>query len=218
MDNIKEFYDLFSSNQLQPEIVLENKSKQISAPLKQIIKDILDGSLGVDTLTIESNSWLRHVLGRIQEKNLADLGLEKSDISAASEKLAGLMTTSRGIDQILNTQLSSTIYITANSNNVHKNILGTWQFQESNSSFFAEKLKNGKVNYIMLSKNKVKFLPNKVVFDIKFGLINDTLLIVEFLNGVPKRVETFFFELTDKNSNLILNNGATKATFSRKEA
>lgn len=218
MDNIKEFYDLFSSNQLQPEIVLENKSKQISAPLKQIIKDILDGSLGVDTLTLESNSWLRHVLGRIQEKNLADLGLEKSDISAASEKLVGLMATSRGIDQILNTQLSSTIYITANSNNVHKNILGTWQFQESNSSFFAEKLKNGKVNYIMLSKNKVKFLPNKVVFDVKFGLINDTLLMVEFINGVPKRVETFFFELTDKNSNLILNNGATKAVFSRKEA
>ena len=93
-----------------------------------------------------------------------------------------------------------------------------WQFQESNAPFFADKLKNGKVNFLVLVKNKVKFLPNKVTFDVKFGLLNDTLLMVEYVNGVAKKVETFFFELTDKNASLVLNNGAFKAVFSRKEA
>jgi len=218
MDTIKEFYDLFSPNQLQPEIVFENKAKQISAPLKELVKNINEGSFGADSLTIESNNWLRHMLGSIQEKNFSELGVEKQDILSASEKLLNLMPMSRGIDQVLNTQLSSTIYITANSNNVHKNILGNWQFLENNSSFFAEKLKNGKVNFLVLVKNKVKFLPNKVAFDIKFGLQNETLLVVEFINGVPKRVESFFFELTDKNQGLVLRNGATKVSFSKKEA
>lgn len=218
MDTIKEFYDLFSPHQLQPEIVFESKAKQISAPLKELVKNINDSSFTADTLTIESNNWLRHMLGSIQEKNFGELGLEKQEIASASDKLLNMMPMSRGIDQVLNTQLSSTIYITANSNNVHKNILGTWQFLDSNSSFFAEKLKTGKTNFLVLVKNKVKFLPNKVTFDVKFGIQNETLLIVEFINGAPKRVESFFFELTDKNQNLVLRNGITKVSLSRKEA
>lgn len=217
MENIKEFYDLFSPNHLQPELVIESKAKQISAKFKEVISNINDGSLGVEVLTIESTTWLRHVIGRTQEKHLAGLGIEKAELTTASDKLALLMTTVRGIDQILNTQLSSTIYITANTN-VHKNVLGTWQFGETNSPFFADKLKNGKVNCLVLVKNKVKFTPNKVSFDIKFGILNDIILFVDFLNGVPKKVESFYFEFSDKNQNLEFNLGSVKINLSKKEA